>query len=162
MQRRLEQGYPEEEVMRSIQARSRDNARTPMQWTAGEKAGFTTGDPWMPINPNYVTINAEAALADENSVFHYYKKLIALRKTYGIFGDGDFRLLLPEDEKIFAYTRNTENAHLLVVCNFTDETLDFEVPEAFRGARLLISNCTDLTDGLQPYEACMLYYESNV
>ena len=159
---RLEQGYPEEEVMRSIHARSRDNARTPMQWTAGEKAGFTTGDPWMPINPNYVTINAEAALADENSVFYYYKKLIALRKTYGIFGDGDFRLLLPEDEKIFAYTRNTENAHLLVVCNFTDETLDFEVPEEFRGARLLISNCTDLTDGLQPYEACMLYYENNV
>ena len=159
---RLEQGYPEEEVMRSIHARSRDNARTPMQWTAGEKAGFTTGDPWMPINPNYVTINAEAALADENSVFYYYKKLIALRKTYGIFGDGDFRLLLPEDEKIFAYTRDTEEAHLLVVCNFTGEQLDFEVPERFRGAELLISNCTDLTDGLQPYEACMLYYESNV
>ena len=157
---RMEQGYPEEEVMRSIHARSRDNARTPMQWTAGEKAGFTTGEPWMPINPNHTTINAEAALADENSVFYYYKKLIELRKTYDVFCSGDFELLLPEDEKIFAYTRDTETGHLLVVCNFTDEELEFEVPERFRGAKLLISNCTDLTDGLQPYEACMLYCET--
>ena len=159
---RLEQGYREEDVMRSIHARSRDNARTPMQWSAGENAGFTTGTPWMPINPNHTAINAEAAMADEDSVFHYYKKLISLRKTYDVFRDGTFTLLLPEDEKIFAYTRDTENAHLLVVCNFTGETLDFEVPELFLGSQLLISNYREPTDGLQPYEACMLYCEKNV
>lgn len=159
---RLEQGYREEDVMRSIHARSRDNARTPMQWSAGENAGFTTGTPWMPINPNHTAINAEAAMADEDSVFHYYKKLISLRKTYDVFRDGTFTLLLPEDEKIFAYTRDTENAHLLVVCNFTGETLDFEVPELFHGSQLLISNYREPTDGLQPYEACMLYCEKNV
>ena len=156
---RIAQGYPEEEVMRSIHARSRDNGRTPMQWTAGEQAGFTTGKPWVPLNPNYVTINAEAAQKDPGSVFHYYQKLISLRKTYDIFRSGEFTLLLPEDEKIFAYTRDTEYTHLLVVCNFTAETLPFEIPETFRGAQKLISNYEDVTKELRPYEAYMLYYD---
>ena len=156
---RLEQGYPEDAVMRSIHARSRDNARTPMHWTAGENAGFSTGKPWMPMNPNYPVINAEAALADENSVFYYYQKLISMRKAYDIFGTGSFDLLLPEDEKIFAYTRDTDNAHMLVVCNFSGEDLAFEIPEAFRGAKTLISNYADVTNELRPYEAYMLYYE---
>lgn len=156
---RIAQGYAEEEVMRAIHARSRDNARTPMQWTAGENAGFTTGKPWVPLNPNYVAVNAEAALADEKSVFHYYKKLIQLRKTYDIFRSGAFTLLLPEDEKIFAYTRDDGYAHLLVVCNFTGETLPFEIPEGFRGAQMLISNYEDVSKELRPYEAYMLYYD---
>ena len=91
---RLEQGYDPEEVMASIHARSRDNGRTPIQWTKGENAGFTTGTPWVPVNPNYPEINAEAALADENSVFHYYRKLIELRKTYDVFRRGSFTLLI--------------------------------------------------------------------
>ena len=156
---RLEQGYSEEEVMNSIWARGRDNARTPMQWTAGENAGFTTGKSWMPVNPNHVSINAEAALADPDSVFHYYQKLIALRKAYPVFRDGAFTLLCPEDEKIFAYTRDTEQGHLLVVCNFSGETLPFEVPEAYQGSRLLIGNYAADCPGLRPYEAAMLYYE---
>ena len=81
--------------MRSIRARGRDNARTPMQWTAGENAGFTTGTPWLPVNENHPFLNAEAELADPDSVFHYYRRLIALRKRYDVFRDGRFTLLCP-------------------------------------------------------------------
>nr|MBQ8243763.1 alpha-glucosidase [Oscillospiraceae bacterium] len=156
---RMAKGYTEEEVMTSIWARGRDNARTPMQWTAGENAGFTTGTPWMPVNPNYTAINAEEALKDPDSVFHYYRKLIELRKNYSVFRDGTFTLLCPEDEKIFAYTRDTKYAHLLVVCNFTGEALGFDAPENFRGARQLLSNYNTESAELRPYEAVMLYYE---
>ena len=155
---RMELGYGHEEVMTSIHARSRDNARTPMQWTAGENAGFSTGKPWMPVNPNYTEINAEAALADPNSVFHYYQKLIALRKNYDVLRNGSFTLLCPEDEKIFAYTRDTDREHMLVVCNFTEETLDFDAPEAFRGAEMLLNNYAETSPKLRPYEAAILYY----
>jgi glucan 1,6-alpha-glucosidase len=158
---RLEKGYDPEAVMASIHARSRDNARTPMQWTAGENAGFTTGKPWVPVNPNYVEVNAAAALADENSVFHYYRKLIELRKTYDVFRRGSFTLLYPEDEKIFAYSRDTEQEHLLVVCNFTDETLCLDAPENFRGSEMLLSNYTEDSDFLRPYETVILYYRDN-
>ena len=157
-QERIEQGYAEEDVMASIRARSRDNARTPIQWTAGENAGFTTGKPWMPVNPNYTEINAEAAMADPDSVFHYYRQLIELRKTYEVFRSGTFTLLCPEDEKIFAYTRDTEQEHLLVVCNFTDETLDFHAPKNFRGAKMLLNNYREDSHRLRPYESVMLYY----
>ena len=155
---RTEAGWDSESLMRSIHARSRDNARTPMQWTDGNNAGFTAGIPWMPINENYRYINAKAALADPNSVFYHYQKLIALRKDYAVFRDGWFELLCPNDEKIFAYTRDTDWEHLLVVCNFTQETLPFDVPQRFRNSRLLISNYTTDAPGLRPYEAVMLYY----
>ena len=156
---RLAQGYREEEVMASIHARSRDNARTPMQWTAGENAGFTTGKSWMPLNPNYTRINAEAALANPDSVFHYYRRLIGLRKRYDVFRDGSFTLLCPEDEQVFAYTRDTRLGHMLVVCNFTGEKVPFEIPEAYRGAEQLLGNYTGEADCLRPYEARVLYYE---
>ena len=155
---RIALGYDPEKVMVSIHARSRDNARTPMQWTAGENAGFTTGKSWMPVNPNYSEINVEAALADENSVFHHYRKLIELRKTYDVFRSGSFTLLDPDDEKIFAYTRDTDTEHMLVVCNFTDETLELDAPEAFQGAEMLLSNYWEEADQLRPYEAVILYY----
>ena len=155
---RIALGYDPEEVMASIHARSRDNARTPIQWTAGENAGFTTGTPWMPVNPNYTKINAEAALSDPNSIFHYYKKLIQLRKTYDVFRSGAFTLLCPEDEKIFAYTRDTEEEHILVVCNFTDETLTYDVPSNFWGTEMLINNYVEDSNKLRPYESVILYY----
>ena len=155
---RVAQGYDPEEVMRSIYARSRDNARTPMQWTAGENAGFTTGTPWVTINPNYRQINAEAALEDPDSVFYCYQKLIALRKQYSVFRDGSFTLLCPEDEQVFAYTRDTEKEHMLVVCNFTGEEVPFAIPEAFRGAQKLISNYSGEKRDLRPYEAFLCYY----
>ncbi len=156
---RLEQGYPWEQVMASIYARGRDNARTPMQWTAGENAGFTTGTPWLPVNENHSHINAEQALQDENSVFYHYKKLIALRKGMPIFRDGSFTLLCPEEEQVFAYTRDLEREHLLVVCNFSGREAWFPIPEAYRGAEQLISNYEgEPADTLRPYEARMLYY----
>ena len=156
---RVELGYDPEEVMKSIHARSRDNGRTPMQWTDGVNGGFTEGTPWVSVNENYKEINAEAALNDPDSVFYYYKKLIDLRKTYPVFSDGSFTLLCPEDEKVFAYTRDTEKAHMLVVCNFTDETMEFEIPEGYHGSEMLIGNYNEYAPELRPYEAVILYYE---
>ena len=158
---RLARGYSHEEIMASIYARGRDNARTPMQWDATPNAGFTSGTPWLPVNPNYEEINAAAALTDPNSVFHHYRRLIELRKTLPVFREGTFTLLCPEDENIFAYTRDTEHEHLLVVCNFTDKELPFELPESWNGSKLLISNYNHPTPALRPYEAVMLYYEDN-
>ena len=152
-------GYSHEDVMASIYARGRDNARTPMQWTAGENAGFTTGTPWLPVNANHSVINAEAALADENSTFHYYQKLIALRKEYNVFRDGWFELMDPENEAVFAYTRDTDNAHMLVVCNFTAEDQDWKLPWNYVGAKKLIGNYPDDHETLRPYEAYICYYE---
>ena len=155
---RIAKGHTHDEVMDSIWARGRDNARTPMQWDDSANAGFTTGRPWLPVNPNFKEINAEAALADPDSVFHHYRKLIELRKTLPVFRDGFFTLLCPEDENIFAYTRDTETEHLLVVCSFTDKELPFALPEAYHGSKLLISNYDNPTPVLLPYEAVMLYY----
>ena len=155
---RTAEGYSPEAIMESIWKRGRDNARTPMQWTAGENAGFTTGKPWLTVNPNHDCINAEAALADPDSVFHYYKKLIEIRKSYDVIRDGSFTLLCPEDENIFAYTRDTEDSHLLVVCNFTGKEQAFTISAAYENAQVLLSNYKDRAATLRPYEAFMLYY----
>ena len=152
-------GCSHEQVMDMIYARGRDNARTPMQWTAGENAGFTTGIPWLPVNENYKTVNGEAALADPDSTFHYYRKLIALRKEYDIFRDGWFELLDADNEKVFAYTRDMEGKHLLVVCNFTAESQDWKLPWNYLGAKKLIGNYPDEFEILRPYEAYIYYYE---
>jgi glucan 1,6-alpha-glucosidase len=129
-----------------------------MQWSDGPNAGFTTGIPWLPVNENYRQIHAAAAVEDPNSVFCYYQKLIRLRKQYDVFCTGSFTLLSPEDSQVFAYTRDTDRGHLLVVCNFTGERISFEVPDRFCGARLLLSNYREDASGLRPYEAAMLYY----
>ena len=157
---RTAEGHSPESVMESIWARGRDNARTPMQWTAGQNAGFTDGTPWLKVNPNHASINAEAALADSDSIFYYYQKLIQLRKDYDVIRTGRFTLLCPEDEQIFAYTRDSQNAHLLVVCNFSNQAQSFEIPEAYHNAQTLISNYSDKANVLRPYEAMMLYYEN--
>lgn len=156
---RSAQGYDPQDVMESIWARGRDNARTPMQWTSGPNAGFTTGTPWLPVNENYRQINAEAALADPNSIFYYYQKLIALRKRVPEFRDGSFTLLCPEDEQVFAYTRDTDGGHMLVVCNFSGTEAAFEIPEAFRNAEVLITNYESEAEILRPYEAKILHYK---
>ncbi len=149
-----------------IIARSRDNARTPVQWDDTENAGFTTGTPWIAVNPNYKEINAKAETADENSVFHYYKKLIALRKTHPVMVYGKYELLLADSEELYAYTRTMEedgaesNEKLLVVCNFVDHEVSFTIPDEFVGASCLISNMendysrNEVT--VKPYEAFVL------
>ncbi len=154
---RLARGYAEADVMASVYARSRDNARTPMQWSRAENAGFTDGTPWFAVNPNYTEINAEAALADPDSVFYFYQRLIALRKRCPVFRDGDFTLLDPEHERVFAYVRRTADEQLLVVCNFSGEAVDWAPPAEFGRAELLLSNCGAPGHGLRPYEAYMLY-----
>ena len=155
---RIAKGYSHQDVMNSVWARGRDNARTPMQWTAGKNAGFTEGTPWLPVNENHSFINAESALADNHSIFYYYRNLIALRKTYSVFRDGSFSLLHQDDPDIFVYARDTETEHLLVVCNFTEKQLPYELPERFQGSKLLISNYDTDAPGLRPYEAAILYY----
>lgn len=145
-------GWPEEKILRSIHARSRDNARTPMQWSGAENAGFTTGTPWLKVNPNYKTINADNQLSDPDSVFSYYQRLIRLRKGHPVFREGTFRLVLADHEDIFAYTRTTATAQLLVVCNFRDA--DIEDPLAI-GESPILCNYPDqpLLGRLRPYEA---------
>ncbi|CAM3121345.1 alpha-glucosidase [Paenibacillus taichungensis] len=155
---RVENGYAEKEVMESIYAKGRDNARTPMQWDASENAGFTDGKPWILVNPNYTEINAEESINDPHSIYHYYKTLIQLRKEHEVIIYGDYELLYPEDTNLFAYTRTLGDTKLLVLCNFYGNTVTFDIPEEFgEDKTLLISNYADVhsENELRPYEARM-------
>ncbi len=156
-----ERGMDPAEVMAIIHARSRDNARTPMQWTAGPGAGFTTGTPWIGINPNHVDINVEAQRNDPESVLAYYRRLIRLRRKNPILVYGRYRALLPEHEEIWSYTRDYADERLLVILNFGDGTPVFTLPDEVRfdRAELLIANLPVEADEpphhvrLRPYEA---------
>ena len=152
-----------EHMMKCLMLRSRDNARTPMQWDDSKQAGFTEGEPWIKVNPNYKKINAAQQLEDPDSVFHYYQKLIRLRKEKDIIVYGEFEPLYREDEQIFAYTRKQDQEKLLTVCNFSDKNAEVEVPEEFKGAECLITNLGrkefERKIVLNPYEAFVLYYK---
>lgn len=144
-----------------ITFKSRDNARTPMQWDDSEQAGFTAGTPWIAVNPNYKEINAKDETADPGSVFHYYKKLIALRKENPIMVYGKYEAMMEDSEELFVYTRTLDQEKLLVVCSFCGHETAFPIPEEFRGASCLISNTgntyADSEVTLQPYEAFVLH-----
>ena len=154
-QERLDQGYTKEEIMRSIHAKGRDNGRSPMQWDDTENAGFTTGTPWLKVNPNYKEINAKSQINNPDSIFSCYKKLVQLRKQYPVFVDGRFQLLLEQDENIFAYERQNADSKLLVVCNFYEKTLEMPLEEKWKDMELLLGNYKDMTrpEVLRPYEA---------
>ncbi len=143
-----------------ITSRSRDNARTPVQWDDSDHAGFTAGTPWIAVNPNYKEINAKAETKDPNSVFHYYKKLIALRKENPIMVYGRYEPMLEDSEELFVFTRTLDDKKLLVVCNFTDQETDFAIPEEFAGGSCLIANMEDdyskAEMTVKPYEAFVL------
>lgn len=158
---RLEKGYSEEEIMCSIYAKSRDNARTPMQWSDEENAEFTEGKPWIKVNPNYREINADRQVNDKDSIFNCYKELVHFRKEYPVFVQGDFQMLLEEGDNIFAYTRTDAKSQLLVICNFYDKVVSCPLEEPVDSMRLLISNYkdTDQTMVLRPYEARMYLKE---
>ena len=144
---------PEDLMMRCIAEMGRDNARTPMQWDAGEGAGFTTGTPWIKLNPNYKEINAEAAMADPDSVFWYYHKLIRLRHENPIIVYGRFIPLLEDSESIYAFRRELDGRTLTVACNWTEEPVPCTLFDDGAGEEL-ISNYAEHKDGmLQPYEA---------
>ncbi|MFD7520635.1 glycoside hydrolase family 13 protein [Paenibacillus chitinolyticus] len=155
-------GKPQDEVMKAIWKKSRDNARTPMQWDDTANAGFTTGEPWIKVNPNHPEINAAAATADPRSIYHYYRSLIALRKKHPVIVYGEYKLLLPLDTEIYAYTRTLNGKKLLVILNFFDGTPEFTWPEELgegKDAELLLSNYDPVSGEntgvikLRPYEA---------
>ena len=154
---RLERGYDKKEIMASIHAKGRDNARTPMQWDDSENAGFTTGIPWIRINPNYREIHAVSQVNDPESIFSCYQKLIRLRKNYDVFVDGTFHMMLEEDPDFFAYQRENNRSQLLVICNFFDHTRTYPLKEDWNNMELLIGNYAfvEQPEIFRPYEARM-------
>ena len=151
-----------EVMLKCFDAVARDNARTPMQWDDGPQAGFTTGTPWIPVNPNYQMINAKAALADPDSVFWYYRKLISLRHEYDIIPYGVFEPLMMDSDTVYAYARTMDGQRLITACNWTDTEQPCTLFDAFdsgaeKDAKELISNYKEHKAGvLQPYEARVL------
>ena len=138
----VERGVDPAKVMAAIHAKGRDNARTPMQWNDGPNAGFTTGTPWIRVNPNYREINVARAMADPDSVFHYYRRLIRLRKELPVIVYGRYEPILEQHRQIYAFLRVTADERLLVILNFTPQWPVFEAPETLHvaGGQLLIAN----------------------
>ncbi|MEH7222274.1 alpha-glucosidase [Bacillus sp. JJ1566] len=159
----IDGGADHDKVMESIYIKGRDNARTPVQWDDSEHAGFTTGTPWLKVNPNYTEINAKQALADPNSIFYYYQQLIKLRKEHEIIVYGRYDLILEDHNQIYAYTRTLNDEKLVVMCNFTSENTELTLPLDIvpSSATLLIGNYESNEEklekldniSLKPYEA---------
>lgn len=154
------EGMSEAEILAILGTKSRDNSRTPMQWSAAANAGFTSGTPWLKPAANYPEINAEAALADQNSVFWHYRDLIALRKAHSIFTQGDYQELLTGHPQIWAYARRANGQTLLVVSNFYGEPVEFALPAELQSGqgRLLLGNYPD--SPAQPQSGMLRPYES--
>ena len=154
------EGMSEAEILTILGAKSRDNSRTPMQWSAAANAGFTQGTPWLKPAANYSEINAEAALANQHSVFWHYRDLIALRKAHPIFTQGDYQELLTGHPQIWAYARRANGQTLLVVSNFYGEPVEFALPAELQSGqgRLLLGNYPD--SPAQPQSGMLRPYES--
>ncbi|AIQ16991.1 oligo-1,6-glucosidase [Paenibacillus sp. FSL H7-0357] len=154
-----EGGAEHETILQAIHTKGRDNARTPMQWDASANAGFTQGAPWLKLNPNYPDINVEQALADPDSVFYYYQKLISLRKEHQIMAYGEYKLLLTEHEYIYAYTRTLDDEQWLILLNFSADPQPVDLPaELAAVTSIIIGNYPGEPDAaslatLRPYEA---------
>lgn len=162
------QGKSEQEIIKILQNKSRDNSRTPMQWNFEKNSGFTSGEPWIPISKNYDKINSEEALKNLDSVFYHYKQLIELRKKYDVIAYGSYIPLLEEHTEIFAYIRDYKNERIVVINNFYDGTPVFRLPEEFKTtyikSKILISNYKDSAEYgeeivLRPYESVVYYLE---
>ncbi|KRL30700.1 glucan 1,6-alpha-glucosidase [Companilactobacillus paralimentarius DSM 13238 = JCM 10415] len=153
---RIDEGYKKEDIIKSINTKGRDNARTPIQWDETEHAGFTTGTPWLGVNPNYKSINVKDALADKNSLFYTYKKLIQLRKDNPIMIWGDFRLLDTPDE-IFAFEREYQDEKWLIVNNFSNNKHKLQLADINVGETIIQNydhKITDVSDlELKPWES---------
>lgn len=160
-------GFSAEDTLHLLHLKSRDNARTPMQWDESKNAGFSNAEPWIRVCGNYKEINAEKCLADKDSVFYYYQKLISLRHELPVITDGVYELLDAENEKVYSYLRKGENETLVVSCNFTDETVEYEMDQKAKEliqtkeSSLVIANYKDTPEQLtekvelKPYEACV-------
>lgn len=135
----VSKGRDPQEVFDSLLLLSRDNSRTPMQWNASSQAGFTAGEPWIKVNPNYKEINVESALNDTDSVYYFYQKLIVLRKQNEVMVYGDYKDLLPDDEHLYVYTRSYNDVTWLIVLNHDDEQQRFTF-NGFTNRKLILSN----------------------
>lgn len=160
---KTESGITHEHMMDAIHENSRDNARTPMHWSNQANAGFSGGTPWIELNPNYPQINVEDALSNPNSIFYHYKKLIELRKAHPAIVYGSFVPVFEEHDKVFAYVRELDGEQLLVICNFSGESLALETPEQYQTQTpvCLISNYGEILSvdaqlHLAPYESFAL------
>jgi len=158
----LENGKTHEEVMEVIWTNGRDNSRTPMQWNSGRNAGFTTGKPWLKINPNYTTINVQQSLNNRQSIYHYYKRLIKIRKENEALIYGKYNLIAAEHEYVYAYIRTWNDETFIIVANLFDEMTTFTFPEQYhnRQAISILSNLDSKKEAtkllkieLKPYEA---------
>ncbi len=156
----VDAGADAEAALASMRPMARDNARTPMQWDSSRHAGFTRGTPWAAVNPNYPEVNAEAARTDRESVFHHYRRLIELRHKEPCVVDGDFTMLLPDDERVYAFTRRLAGTELLVLGNFTGDYVEVPLPSArgWASSEILLSNAPEPTwtlggVALQPWQA---------
>lgn len=157
----LEKGYDVGKVMAIIQAKSRDNSRTPMQWDQSKNAGFTTGQPWLAVASNYPTVNVEAELNNPNGIFAYYKQLINLRKTEDALINGTYQGILLDDPKVMAYLRTTETEEILVLSHFYAGEVEVELPDGFNEtAEKMIGNgsaeVVNQSVKLSPYETIVL------
>lgn len=158
----LEKGKTKEEAIAILNQKSRDNSRTPVQWNRSQNAGFTSGTPWIGLSSNYKDINVADNLKDKDSVFHFYKKLIKLRKEYKVISHGSFTPLYEDHEKIFAYERKRENEGLLIVNNFFDCETEIELDNKYVGQKVLLKNYPDVKLDknllkLRPYETVVIY-----
>ena len=159
----LDKGYSEKEAIEILMQKSRDNSRTPVQWNDSENAGFTSGTPWIGVPENYKKINAEAALKDKNSVFYHYKKLIDLRRNEELMVTGKYEDIDLENKSVYAYKRVGENAELVVISNFYEPEVEFELEgngvTGLENAQVLLSNYEaepEIKDGkiiLKPYKS---------
>ncbi|WP_047980611.1 glycoside hydrolase family 13 protein [Ornithinibacillus contaminans] len=152
----LEKGTPELEIMEVIWKTGRDNSRTPMQWTIEKNAGFSNGTPWMKVNPNYTEINVESEMKNPNSIYHYYRKLIQLRKEQSVLIYGNYDIVMEEHNQIYAYKRTLGDEAVLIMTNLFEEEVVFDFPAEFVNTRkeLLLSNYDDNKENiLKPYEA---------
>jgi oligo-1,6-glucosidase len=142
-----------QDMLRYFARIARDNARTPMQWNTEKHAGFTTGEPWLPVNKNYLLINAEDQVKDPDSVYHYYRKLIALRHTHEVIVYGAFEPLLENDPNVYAFARTLGDQRMTVLLNWTDHTVSCPLASEDLGEELISNYPTHQPGKLQPYEA---------
>ena len=148
----LKEGFSPEEAMKFIRYFTRDNARTPMQWTAGKNAGFTTGESWLPVNENYTAINAESEEGDPDSVLNWYRKLLAFRKSSEVLVNGSYREIMSDSEEVFAFVREHEGHEVITLANFSDKAV--KLPEDIARRKLLFSSEREISPSeLAPLEA---------
>ena len=159
-------GMSKKKAEERISRTTRGNARTPVQWDDSPNAGFTTGKPWMPINPNYKQINARAEILNENSIFNHYRKLIAFRKKHPVAVYGEYKEHIEDSRELYVYERSLEGKRLLVICSFTDKSVGFWAPEGFdlSKGRLVLNNYMENNvhgNGFttRPYETRVYYFE---